>query len=1496
MGTRLHSVGFEKIKRSKRKKKSRREFLVKTFLLMMMLIFIKTMFAQVSNYSFSEDLITYTEISGGTVYNSGNGPSRIDDQTYNNLPIGFTFNYDGIDYTQISISANGFIAFSSSVSNSFNPLSSATASNNVVSALGFDLQAVEKNAGSNIRYQTIGSAPNRTLVVQWTNFQRYGQSGMNIDFQIRLEEANGEIHFVYGNNTNLNTNLYQPEVGLRGANSSQFVNRKSSGVGPWLGNNQAGLLNSDGMNFTSGSMPANGTRFKWGNSCNGLPDGGTSSADVTVSCSGVDFTLSTSGQTMGGNGISYVWQSGPTVAGPWTNIGSVTTSYSDLTISQSSATYYRLLTSCDNSGLDAGSTPVFVDLGGDCECLSYPLNFAGSSLDTDISQVVVGTLSNTSDCSTPAPGVGSVLGRYGNYSGAVVAPDLAQNSVVNFDLTMTSCGGQYSNFFQIYIDWNHDGDFLDANEQVYSQSSSVLGNQTASGTFTVPCDVQTGITRMRVVVVEAAASNTNYAHTPYSYGETEDYCINVVQGSGLPVVTCPSDITEFADANCQAIVNYSATANVGILSYEFSGATVGSGAGSGSGELFEQGITNVTVTATDGICSSSCQFTVTVEDTTGADIVVPSDITVSSDPGNCDAVVTFNYPTATDNCGAPMNQQGFLYSGAPDAIPDQGTLTTDLVISGMNNSLGANVDLSSLCLNIEHTYDGDLDIFITSPQGTTLELTTDNGSSGDNYFNTCFDMSASTPITSGFAPFSGSYLPEGAGGFSVFDGEDPNGTWTLSVSDDAAFDTGQLLFWSLNFENNGFVINQTGGLASGSVFPVGVTTNTYETTDLNGNVSVASFTITIEDNELPVASCPADIQVNADANQCSAFIADLGSVTASDNCGILQITNDAPATFPVGSTTVTYTIEDLHGNTAQCSQVVTVIDAEAPTISCPEDQSLTLDANCNAIVPDYTALGNPADNCSGFVVTQSPVAGTTVAGGSIVITLTVTDASGNSAQCTFNAISNSAPAILNPAANLTVECDGAGNSTDLNNWLNNNGGATVNELCSSVTWSNDFAGLSDLCGQTGAAVVTFTATDGFGNSVSTTATFTIEDTTPPSLAGIADTSYDSDPGLCGAYISESVPAVTDLCDLSPAAATSSYDFNIPLPVGTTYIFYTATDECGNSDTTGHYITINDIEAPIIANANDLLINISGNTDLSEVSWSLVDQNGDSLASGGGYSFASSNYVLVDFDSLNQFSAPYIFNISTDGGIGGLNDNVVDWEILCNGGVLSSGTLNGGLESLNNPVIPCSEEELTFYSSSAECFYTIAGIALDPFVQENCSLENGSPNFTISGAGANVSSGTSLNGVVFNIGTSVVTWNATDIYGNSSSNSMVINVIDTIAPIAICQDLIVELDALGQVSITPSQIDNGSNDACGILSLELDIENFDCSNVGVNTVVLTVTDNNGNISICSASVTVEDNIAPSITCPSDITLSNDANLCSAVHTPADVLFSDNCAVS
>src|SRR5205807_10340718 len=96
---------------------------------------------------------------------------------------------------------------------------------------------------------------------------------------------------------------------------------------------------------------------------------------------------------------------------------------------------------------------------------------------------------------------------------------------------------------------------------------------------------------------------------------------------------------------------------------------------------------------------------------------------------------------------------------------------------------------------------------------------------------------------------------------------------------------------------------------------------------------------------------------------------------------------------------------------------------------------------------------------------------------------------------------------------------------------------------------------------------------------------------------------------------------------------------------------------------------------------------------------------------------------------------------------------------------------------------------------------------------------------------------------------------------TSTCTATVTVADSVPPVALCQNLSVELDANGQGTIHPAQINNGSSDACGIANLSLSQTNFDCTNVGVNTVTLTVTDNNGNSSTCTATVTVLDPVKP-----------------------------------
>ncbi|PKD18911.1 hypothetical protein APR41_17470 [Salegentibacter salinarum] len=114
-----------------------------------------------------------------------------------------------------------------------------------------------------------------------------------------------------------------------------------------------------------------------------------------------------------------------------------------------------------------------------------------------------------------------------------------------------------------------------------------------------------------------------------------------------------------------------------------------------------------------------------------------------------------------------------------------------------------------------------------------------------------------------------------------------------------------------------------------------------------------------------------------------------------------------------------------------------------------------------------------------------------------------------------------------------------------------------------------------------------------------------------------------------------------------------------------------------------------------------------------------------------------------------------------------------------------------------------------------------------------------------------------------VGDNTVTLSVTDVNGNTATGNATVTVQDNIAPNVSTQNITVQLDENGTANITPDQIDNGSTDACGIQSTSLDISTFDCTNIGANTVTLSVTDNNNNTSTKTATVTVEDNIAPQV---------------------------------
>ncbi len=239
--------------------------------------------AQVSAYSFSQLSGTYTPITGGTVL----GTTTSDDQRFVDpavpaggtgttgvgLPIGFNFTFNGQVFDRFGINNNGWIGLGQSAltpavniasSDSYACISNTTNTTpaqlgNRIAGLSLDLQG---QTGSVLRYETVGVAPNRVLVVQWLGYCRFGQTGMNLNFQIRLNETSNIVEVVYGAFTPIATN-YLPQVGMRGQTNADFNNRSVvNGTNTWA-TSTAGATNNASCAFVNGFVPASGQIYRW---------------------------------------------------------------------------------------------------------------------------------------------------------------------------------------------------------------------------------------------------------------------------------------------------------------------------------------------------------------------------------------------------------------------------------------------------------------------------------------------------------------------------------------------------------------------------------------------------------------------------------------------------------------------------------------------------------------------------------------------------------------------------------------------------------------------------------------------------------------------------------------------------------------------------------------------------------------------------------------------------------------------------------------------------------------------------------------------------------------------------------------------------------------------------------------------------------------------------------------------------------------------------------
>ena len=161
---------------------------------------------------------------------------------------------------------------------------------------------------------------------------------------------------------------------------------------------------------------------------------------------------------------------------------------------------------------------------------------------------------------------------------------------------------------------------------------------------------------------------------------------------------------------------------------------------------------------------------------------------IDSNGDTSTATVTVDVVAATPSTAT------YASTGGPVSIGNNSTILSTIEITDTFSILDLNIQL-----DISHSRDSDLDVFLVSASGTRIELFTDVGGNGDNFTNTILDDDAADSITSASAPFSGTYRPEGD--LSLLEGELLNGTWTLEITDDQNGQTGTLNNWLISVEH-----------------------------------------------------------------------------------------------------------------------------------------------------------------------------------------------------------------------------------------------------------------------------------------------------------------------------------------------------------------------------------------------------------------------------------------------------------------------------------------------------------------------------------------------------------------------------------------------------------------------------------------------------------------------------------------------------------------------
>ncbi len=734
---------------------------------------------------------------------------------------------------------------------------------------------------------------------------------------------------------------------------------------------------------------------------------------------------------------------------------------------------------------------------------------------------------------------------------------------------------------------------------------------------------------------------------------------------------------------------------------------------------------------------------------------------------------------------------------APEAICPANIPDVELDANG-NGTLPANIGDGSSTDNCAANESSPSASFTCADIGVqTVVLTVDDGN-GNSDTETCSFNVVDNTVSEAICPANIPDVELDANG---------NGTLPANIGDGSSTDN--------------CAVTETSPAANFTCADIGVQTVVLVVDDGNGNSDTEDCYFNVVDNIAPVAICPANIpDVELDANGNGTLPANIGDGSSTDNCAANESSTSANFTcVDIGVQTVVLSVDDGNGNSDTEACYFNVVDNIAPEAICPVNiPDVELDANGNGTLPANIGDGSSTDNCAANE--SSPSASFTCADiGVQMVVLTADDGNGNTntETCSFNVVDNSDPAITCPA-NVTKECHQSTSSI----WT---GVAMANDNCSgapAITESDISTQGNSGCDYYSYTITrTWTADDGNGNTASCEQIITVEDNAAPLIFCPADVTVECDadhsPSATGTASGvdncDSQPTISSNDDTTSGSCANSWTITRTWNIA---------DACGNSTPCDQVITVEDTTAPMITCPNDVTIECDQSTAPANTGSATALDNCDASP------VISSSDATTGGSCTSASVITRTWSATDDCGNSSPCDQIIT------------------VEDSSGPMITCPT------SVTVECdddhSSTVQGSAT---ANDNCSAVG---DITITEADATAP------GSCANAWTITRTWTAQDECGNTTSCDQIITVEDTTAPIMSCGSLAVTPNTDGTYTLSQSEIDGlgtGSTDNCGNITFSASPNTFHCANEGANSVTITGTDECGNSSSCSATVTLEE---------------------------------------